>query len=212
MVCIRALLLFIVVFFSSIPYLKSQVDEINPTSDFIFEGNHFIPGSPWIVVGTGYGKNFSENMNEPNFLVDFYYQFKKKKQAIGFGYLTSRDQFLVDGDSGLFVPNHYVRHSTNSLHAMYGFRYEYRLRHNLAAFAGPAFNWGYRYSYTDSNGYDYHEAYNEFGLYAHLQYSFKIFYDLGVGASFWASYCESYQVIGFSFHLYLSSAFKRKVN
>ena len=192
--------------------VKAQVDEINPTSDFIYRGNHFLPGSPWLIVGTGYGKNFSENTIEPNFMVDFHYQFEKKNQCIGFGYLTSRDQFLTEGNSGLFVPNIYLRHSTNSLHGMYGIRFERNIRHSFAGFLGPSYNWGYRHAFTDTAGYDYHIKYNEVGFYASLQYSYKIFYDLGVGVSVWASYCESYQVVGFAIHLYLSSAFKRKIN
>lgn len=188
----------------------TQVETKNPDSEFILKGNHFVPRRPWVTIGLGYGYNFSESMGEPNFFMDFLYQFKDKYQCIGAGYLTSRDQFLDHGNQSLFLPHSYVRHSTNSLHALYGWRIE-RMRHNFAFSAGPAYNWGYRHSHIDSLGRPYHEAYREIGLYANLQYSFKIFYDIGTGLSLWGSYSSHYKVMGLSWHIYLSSAFKRKL-
>lgn len=190
--------------------ISAQVETKNPTSEFILKGNHFIPGSPWLTIGTGWGWNFSEQVYEPNFIADFHYQLPKKKHCFGFGYLTSRDQFLADGDSGLFVPNKYVRHSTNSLHVLYGLRAE-KMRHNFSIFAGPGYHWGYRHNYTDSLGYDYHSRYNEIGLFIKAEYTYKIFYDIGIGTSLWGSFNASYQVVGLSLHLYLSTAFKRKI-
>lgn len=200
----------IVIAFASPKLINAQVETENPTSEFIYKGDHFVPGSPWMTIGTGYGQNFSEQEFEPNFMVDMHYQFKDKKQCLGVGYLTSRNQFLSKGDSGLFIPNKYVRHSTNSLHALYGYRHEL-MHHNFSVFAGPGFHWGYRHAYTDSLGYDYHTRYNEVGLYVKLSYSYKFFYDIGAGISLWGSFCSSYQVVGFSAHIYLSSAFKRKL-
>lgn len=188
----------------------TQVETENPSSDFILKGNHFAPGSPWLIVGAGWGNNFAEKTFEPNFMVDFHYQLEKKKHCFGIGYLTSRNQFLTHDNSGIFIPNKNVRHSTSSLHALYGFRYE-NMRHNLGVFTGPGYHWGYRHNYTDSVGQDWHSRYNEIGLFIKVDYSFKIFYDIGTGLSAWASLNSSYQAIGLSLHLYLSMAFKRKL-
>lgn len=188
----------------------AQVETENPEREFIYKGNHFLPGSPWLNVGGGVGYNFSEEMYEPNFYIDMHYQFKKKKQCLGFGYLSSRDQFFDTQNGGLFLPHSYVRHSVNNLHITYGLRLE-KMHHNFALMIGPSFNWGYRHAYTDSLGNDYHEDYREIGLYASLQYSYKIFYDIGVGTSLWTSIGSSYKVVGLSMHIYLSSAFKRKL-
>lgn len=196
-----------------------QIEVINPKSDFILEGDHFSPGSPWVIVGGGYGRNFSEKEYEPNFMFDFNYQLKDKNQVIGLGFLTSRDQFRDTMTSALILPHSYVRHSTNSLHATYGLRYE-NLRHHFSFAGGPAYNWGWRYTHTeyyvdtylnDTIAEEFHRPYKDWGLYINIHYAYKIYYDIGIGASLWASYCENYQVAGITINLFLSTAFKRKV-
>ncbi len=189
--------------------LFAQVETKNPTSEFIFRGRHYIPGSPWLNVGAGYGYNFTEEQGEPNFFVDMHYQLKSK-HCLGLGFATSRDQILDSDGANIFLPHNYVRHSTNSLHTTYGRRIE-RMGHNLGFFIGPAYNWGYIFDYTDADGQDFHSPYGEFGVYANINYSYKLFYDVGVGASLWASYCNSYSVVGLSLHLYFSTAFKRQL-
>ncbi len=189
--------------------LIAQVETKNPTSEFIFRGRHYIPGSPWLNVGGGYGYNFTEDQGEPNFFVDMHYQLKSK-HCLGVGFATSRDQIFDNGGPNIFLPHNYVRHSTNSLHTMYGRRIE-RMGHNIGFFLGPAYNWGYKDPDVDSDSNEVHTPYGEIGLYANIQYSYKLFYDIGVGASMWASYSNSYSVVGLSLHIYFSTAFKRHI-
>jgi hypothetical protein len=184
----------------------SQTD-IDPDAEFIYNGNHYVPNSPWATVGMGYSYNISEKDFEPNLLVDVHLKLKKP-QYLGVGYMTSRQHFFYNIDT-LQFSHHWNKESVSSLHVMYGIRHE-NLNKNFAAFLGPAINWGYDYLPNDSIN-NMHRSYVEPGIYATLQYSHKIFYDIGVGTTLFANVCKSSQVVGISLHIYLSTAFKRVV-
>lgn len=182
----------------------SQTD-IDPDAEFIYNGNHYIPNSPWATVGMGYSYNIDDSDFEPNLLFDVHLKLKKP-QYLGIGYMTSRQRFFYNIDTMQFS-HHWNKSSVNSLHVMYGVRYE-DIRKNYAVFAGPAVNWGYDYMPNDSIN-NMHRSYFEPGIYATLQYTRKIFYDIGVGGTLFANVCKSSQVVGLTLHIYLSTAFKR---
>jgi len=185
-----------------------QQTENDPDREFIYRGRQYIPHTPWWNVGFGYGYNFDEKKGEPNFMVDVHFRVKKK-YYFGTGYLTSRSEFLDKYGDNFFLPHSYVKNSVNSLHFLYGWRIE-RLFRNFGFFLGPSYNWGYKFSYSDSTG-DYHEAYIEPGFYASVQFSQKLYYDLGIGVTLWTSLNKSYQAAGFTLHFYFSTAFKREL-
>lgn len=182
--------------------------EVDPERDFIYRGRHYIPHSPWWTVGFGYGYNIGEEAWEPNFLLDVHFRVQDK-HYLGTGFMTSRSQFLDKNGSNIFIPQSFVKSSVNNFHVLYGWRGE-KLHKNFGFFVGPAFNWGFDYVYSDSTG-DYHQGYFEPGLYASLQYTQKVYYDLGIGATLWASLNKSYQVVGLTVHFYFSTAFKREL-
>lgn len=188
--------------------LKAQ-HETDPESEFILFGRHYIPDSPWWTIGTGYGYNFSEKVFEPNLLIDVHFRVKEK-HYFGVGFLTSREQFLDNETDAFFLPHAYNNYSLNSFHAMYGWRGE-NIKHNYAFYFGPAINWGYDYQLTDASGIVFHRPYLEPGVYMSLQYSRKLFYDLGLGLSLWSCLNKSYQVAGLTLHFYFSTAFKREL-
>lgn len=180
--------------------------ETDPESEFIYQGRHFIPHSPWWTVGYGYGFNIDESAFEPHFLLDVHFRVMEK-HYVGAGFVTSRSQFLDKDGDNIFLPHSYVKNSVNNFHILYGWRGE-KLYHNYGFFIGPSLNWGFDYVYSDNSG-DYHQGYSEPGIYTSLQYTRKVFYDLGVGATLWASVNKSYQVAGLSLHFYFSTALKR---
>ena len=49
---------------------------------------------------------------------------------------------------------------------------------------------------------EFHRPYRDLGLYINIHYAYKIFYDIGIGASLWASYCKNY----FAFAAFRSAA------
>jgi len=183
--------------------------EIDPESEFIYLGRHYVPHSPWWTVGWGYGYNFEEDLVEPNFLVDVHFRIKKK-HYLGTGFVTSRYQFLDKNGDNLFLPHSFVRHSVNSFHAMYGWRGE-KMYHNYGFFMGPSLNLGHEFMGSDPIKGDEYKLYLEPGFYASLQYTYKFYYDLGLGTTLWANINKSYQVVGLSLHVYFSTAFKREL-
>jgi hypothetical protein len=185
---------------------QAQTD-IDPDAEFIYNGNQYVPNSPWCTVGMGYGYNMSEKTGEPNFLFDVHLKLKKP-QYLAIGFTTSRERFFYNFDT-IFYVHHWNKQSVNSFHVLYGLRNE-NIFHNYAVFLGPAVDWGYNYLYSDSTG-DFHKMYFEPGIYLSLQYSRKIYYDIGVGVSLFANVCRSSQVVGATFHIYLSTAYKRKL-
>ncbi len=189
--------------------LFGQTETKRPTSEFILQGRQYVPNSPWLNVGLGYGYCISEKVFEPNFMADFHFRILKKHN-LGIGFLTSRNQFLDTQTKAFFLPHRNLKHSVNSVHAMYGWRYD-DIFNNFAVHAGPSLNWGFDFAYTDTLGNNYVYRYLEPGLYATVQYSRKVYYDIGIGVSIFASVNKSYQVTGLSLCVYLSSAFKRQL-
>jgi hypothetical protein len=196
----------VVFFLLALIQVKAQTD-IDPDAEFIYKGNHYVPNSPWCTVGMGYGYNISEKTGEPNLMFDVHLKLKKP-QYLGFGFMTSRERFFYNFDTIVYA-HRWNKESVNSLHVMYGIRGE-DIRRNYAVFIGPAVNWGYDYLPSDSLP-NMHKTYIEPGLYLTLQYTHKIFYDIGVGATLFANVCKTSQVIGVTFNFYLSTAFKRKI-
>jgi hypothetical protein len=184
--------------------------EGDPTGEFIYKGRHYVPHRPWLIFGMGYGYSTSEQSFEPNLMLDYHFRVQQK-HYLGIGFVTSRSQFFDSNSDAILLPHQYVEHSVNSLHALYGWRHDGLFNH-VAFFAGPALNWGYQSAYTDSLGRHYVYPYTGAGVYASLQYSRKLFYDIGIGASLFGSINRSYQVFGLTLHVYLSSAFKRNIN
>jgi hypothetical protein len=190
------------------PFWAMAQSDLDPEAEFIYRGRHYIPHSPWWTVGGGYGYNFSEKVGEPNFMLDVHFRIKRK-HYFGAGFVTQRERFFYNSDT-LFYSHRWNRQSVNSIHALYGYRVE-KINRNYGAFIGPSFNWGYDYLHTDENGYDWHEGYIEPGIYASLQYTFKLYYDLGAGLSAFTNLTPSSQVMGLTLHVYFSTAFKREL-
>lgn len=187
----------------------SQV-EIDMEREFIYKGRHYIPQSPWVTVGLGYSYNFDDNRTEPHLLIDAHARFYKKHYG-GLGYLSSREHFLDSKtDSAIFLPFSQNVDALKSLHLIYGARIE-KLFANFGFFAGPSLNWGYNYAYTNASGEIFHQRFFEPGIYAHIECTYKFYYDMGIGISAWGNVNKSYQVAGLSLHLYLSTAFKRQL-
>jgi len=181
--------------------------EIDLNREFIYKGRQYIPNSPWFTVAFGSGYNFNKKGLEPNFAIDAHFRVMKK-HYFNVGFLTSRDQFF-DSDTGIFLPFSQNLYALKSTHLTYGFRKE-KLNANYALFLGPSINWGLDYL-NDPANVNASRNFLEPGLYLGLQATWKFYFDMGIGASLWGSYCKSYQVVGLSVHWYLSTAFKRQV-
>ncbi len=204
----RICLLFILFLFSATT-IFGQV-EIDLEREFIYKGRHYIPKSPWVTVGLGYSYNFDDKTVEPNIFIDGHIRFYNNHYA-GMGFLSSREHFIDKKNSAaIFLPVSQNVNALKSIHITYGGRIE-KLFANFGFFAGPSLNWGFDYVSTSPDGQELSRSFFEPGIYANAQFTYKFYYDMGVGVSFWGNINKSYQVAGISLHIYLSTAFKRQV-
>jgi hypothetical protein len=194
-------------FFLLISLWSLGQQETDMTREFVYKGRQYIPNSPWWTTGAGYSYNMGEKTHEPNFFIDVHVPIKRKHYA-AVGFLTSRQQFF-DRDTGIFLPFSRNEYGLKSIHAMYGWRIE-RLHSNYGFFAGPSLNWGYDYLYTDSVG-SWSQKFFDPGVYASVQGSWKFYFDLGIGTTFWVNWNKHYQAVGCTVHIYFSTAFKRQL-
>jgi len=204
---LKKLFFFLALVFSG--FVSIAQTEMNPETEFIYKNRQYAPYRPWWTVGGGYGYNFSEKVFEPNFLLDVHFRVAEK-YYFGVGYATSREHFFDVEGPAMFLPQQFNKQSMNSFHALYGWRGE-DIKRNYAFFIGPAINWGYDYLYTDTLDNVWHQTYFEPGIYVSLQYSRKLYYDLGPGVTLWGCVNKKYQVIGLSFHFYFSTAYIRHI-
>jgi hypothetical protein len=82
---------------------------------------------------------------------------------------------------------------------------------NLAVFGGVSRAYGANFHHADSLGRNYYRGFTAPGFYASVDYTFKIFYDLGLGVSLFESVNRSYNVTGIQLHVYFSGAFKGEI-
>ena len=184
-------------------YCEAQKDDDFP--EFIYQNKLYKTGSSWFTIGSGVGYFPLFNSKQKNFSIDLNSRIKKHYFTLGFHY--DGDEFIIKRSGQRYF----------EFHAGYGWRSE-NLKRNIYAYVGPSYALGYVFNHTkkvitSSSVYEtkYYTAFNVPGLYGELQYVQKIFYDLGVGAGFYASVNKHYQVVGARVFLYFSTAYIAKL-
>ena len=209
---------FLILFVNISFQVYSQDDEY--TEDFIYNNKLYKTGSWWLSVSTGVGYFNKMTVQQKNFDVGLTGRFQK--YYITTGYHFSGDNSIIK-KSGQRL---------NDIYLAYGLRHE-TLKHNVHIFAGPSYAFGYVYDHyylsnirskgiTESvslddspflntkltaNTINYYKGFRTIGFYGKVQYIQKIFYDIGIGASVYASVNKYYQVVGVQVSLYFSTAF-----
>ncbi len=163
---------------------------------FIYEGKIYRENSPYLTMGYGVGMNFGQDSIEQNMTLSYHHFIRGV--GIGIGYHSSSNEKIWWRSP----------QKLNDLHLMVGKRWE-GIHHNLSIFAGPSYAYG---SYIGWN--DVLEEFRQYrfytmGLVAELQYSYRIFYDLGLGISAYTSLNKFTRVAGAQLHLFFSTAFVR---
>lgn len=164
---------------------------------FVHNNKVYKINSNYITFGGGAAYNPKRNAFEQSY--NFSYNFSIKNIALQTGYhVSSKDWFL---DRSL--------QKLNDIHFGGGIRWE-SFKSNLAVIAGASYAYG-----ADKNIRNdtvYYTAFTEFGLYAEFQYTYKIFYDVGIGATAFLSINSKYQVFGVRLEFYFSPAYRREHN
>jgi len=50
------------------------------------------------------------------------------------------------------------------------------------------------------------------GFMTNIEYTYKLFYDVGIGASIFAAFSKHYKIAGIQLHIYFSGALKSNIN
>ncbi len=163
---------------------------------FIYKGNIYRQNSPYFTMGYGVGMNLGKESVEQN--TTFSYHHFVKGIGIGLGYHMSSD--------GKTWWRSYQK--LKDLHFMLGKRWE-GVHHNLSLFAGPSYAHGsyigWNEEFGENRAYDFRTA----GMVAEVQYSYRIFYDIGLGISAYTSLNKFTKVVGGQIHIFFSTAFVR---
>ena len=173
-------------------------EEFNPRKDFIYDGNYFMPYSPYLTVNGGYGLNFKSGKPEQNLAIDYHFRYKFEYLHFNIGYFSSTNQFLREGELKIYRSPQRSHH----FHIGAGSRYAI-LKHNFGGYAGLSLVRG-REMLTDSM---YITRLGP-GLYAQLHYHWKPVYDVGIGVALYATICEHFSVIGLQLSILFSADFK----
>ncbi len=190
---IKFLLAIVIVLFAN--HVMGQDDKYE---EFIIGEKIYKPGCGWFKLSTGTSYNIKREAYESS--SNICYSFRVKNTYLQLGYHSSSDMFFTKRSS----------QKLNDLYISIGSRKETK-KSNISVFAGPSYAYGANYFETNTLGLKYYKAFTRLGLIANAEYTFKIFYDMGLGLSIFGSYNERYKVAGIQLHVYLSGAFKGKI-
>jgi len=193
---VKYLLLFVTLFF--VFTANGQGDKYE---EFIIKDKIYKPGCSWLKFGVGNGYCWNRKVPEMNANLSFSTRIKNTYLQIG--YHSSSDKFFTMRSS----------QRLNDLYLAIGKRKE-SLKYNLSVFGGPSYAYGGNfdhYSFTNGYTYKWYKGFTEIGLFASAEFTYKIFYDMGIGISLYSSYNKSYKVSGVQLHIYFSGALKGQI-
>jgi hypothetical protein len=195
---IKHILTFCIVLFAFI----ANGQDNNKYEEFIIRDKIYKPGCTWLKFGVGVGYNWYLNETEKN--ANLAVSFRIKKIFLQTGYHVSSDMF--------FTQRSYQK--LNDLYLATGWRRE-TIKSNTSVFVGPSFSYGSTFDhYSTFNGVrdkKWYRGFDQFGLFISTEYTFKIYYDLGLGVSAYGSINKYYSVTGLQVHIYFSGAFKGEI-
>ena len=169
--------------------------------EFIIKDKIYKPGSSWLKIGEGY--SYHSALGAFEFSTVISYSIRIKNNYIQCGYHVSSEKFFTK----------HVYQKLNDFYLAGGWRKETQ-KANISAFIGPSYAYGATFHHVVDTGgvYNkYYKGFSEIGFYGSLDYTVKIFYDLGFGISLYGSVNRDYNVIGLQAHFYFSGAFKGEI-
>ncbi len=146
-------------------------------------------GSNWFTVGYGRGWHTNKSVYNQNFSMAYHHRYHA--MYFNFGWHFSSPEFFTSRPM----------EQLNDIHAGAGLRFEGRW-YNFAFFIGPSFATTWLPVNENLSIIN-----NQLGAHTELQFTFKYFYDMGIGTSLYGSFNKRYQVVGVQLHLYFSNAF-----
>ncbi|MCF0205909.1 MAG: hypothetical protein HUK15_00645 [Bacteroidales bacterium] len=161
-------------------------------------------GSNWFTVGAGasYKLNYDPELESTglNRSLSLAYHHRFRAMYFNAGWHYSGEYFFFE-----WKKRHRAMHQLNDFHIGAGLRFEKRWYH-FGFFIGPcwAIAWVPNPEIPTSSIIK-----NTIGGHVEVQTTFKFFYDMGIGLSFFGSFNKYYQVVGVQGHFYFSGAYKQ---
>lgn len=147
-------------------------------------------GSNWFTAAYGLGYHInSKQYNQQNLSLAYHHRFRAMYFNAGFHY--SSPEFFMKRPL----------EKISDIHIGAGLRFEKRF-FNFSFFIGPSLA-SSLVPKSDLVSVKHHQL----GAHTELQFTFKYFYDMGIGTSIYGSFNKRYQVIGLQLHFYFSNAY-----
>ena len=163
---------------------------------FIYRGNIYKEGSPYLTLGYGVGMNLAQDTIEQNLIISYHHFIGGV--GVGAGYHTSKPNKVWWRENQTLV----------DFYLSVGKRWE-STKYNISIFAGPSYVTGGYVEYVESLGERRYFPIRTVGGLAEAQFTYRITYDLGVGVSAYTSFNKFIQTVGMQIHLFFSTAFVR---
>lgn len=163
---------------------------------FIYKGRIYRENSPYLTFGYGVGRNFGGKSFEQNMTISYHHFIKGI--GLGIGLHSSSDEKIWWRSY----------QKLNDFYFLLGKKWD-GVRYNLAVFAGPSYAYGSYVAWHEVYEKDWAYGYNTVGGLAELQFTYRLFYDLGLGLTAYTSMNKFVKVAGVQFHLFFSTAFVR---
>ena len=173
-------------------------DTVYPLRDgrFILNERIYKKNSPYLTMAYGAGYNINKSTIEQNLLISYHHFIRNVGLSIG---------YHASSDIQVWWRSYQKQ---NDLFLAGGWRLE-GLRYNLGVFAGPSLAYGSYVAWSDEHEGNRAYGFTTLGGVAELQFTYRIFYDIGVGLSLYGSYNKDYAVAGAQVHLFFSTAYVR---
>lgn len=169
--------------------------------EFIIGNRIYKANSNWFKISQGMSYHFM--LGEKEYNTTLAYSFRIKNKWFRAGYHVSSDKFFIKPSM----------QRLNDLFFLYGIRKEAN-KFNISTFAGLTFAYGGTFHHAEwSNGTltKWYVGFNQIGLFGTVDFTFKPTYDLGIGLSLFGSVNKKYNVVGIQLHIFLSGAYKGKI-
>ncbi len=180
--------------------------------DTVIQNKIYHPYANYLLVSYGVGFNFKQHNSEQAGSV--FYTFRFKKHFFRVGYSVVSRNFILSR----------TLQKINDIAVLYGKRIETPTA-NFSFFAGITYSYGtYFYFYApDERNTKVYMLFRKPGLYAELELTRKLFYDIGVGVSLFGTFNNAYKeyyrtatspfygAVGIKFNVYFSGAYKGEI-
>ncbi len=201
-------IIFLIVSFQiTIGINSTQAQKEHIAYDTIIGTKIYRVNANYLLISYGVGFNFRQHNSEQAGSV--FYTFRIKNSFFRVGYSVVSRHFVLSR----------TLQKINDIAVLYGKRIETD-KANLSFFIGPSLSYGTYFYYKDPiSSFKIYHSFSKLGLYSELELTKKIFYDIGIGTSLFATFNNGYTryytktspfygAVGVKLNIYFSGAYR----